>query len=422
MTIDRPPMRVWFVELGEPLPIQSGQRLLRYGELTQVLARRGHEVVWWACNFSHQTLDFIGPPNSRVACGGVEIVLVGGTGYRKNVGFARLLHISEHARNLERQVQGEPLPDVIVTAMLTVEACDVVTAFALPRGVPVIVDVRDEWPEDYVRWLPRPLRPFGRLALASKFGALRRVCRRAASLTAVTERQLAYGLQHADRPRGHNDAIFHTGARRARIDGDLVATQVAVLRAQGLSEHDFICVFTGTMSPSRPLDSTIAAVKRLSGRIPIKLVIAGKGDCEQRYREQAAGCPAVIFAGWVDAVRMAALNEIADVLLAPYSAEYGFSLPTKIFDYMAAGRPMLSSCPGEAEELVRRERIGVQIRADSAAEIEKALADLHGDPESRRAMGRRARELFEHEYALESILERYADHIERIAMTGRRAA
>jgi hypothetical protein len=60
---------------------------------------------------------------------------------------------------------------------------------------------------------------------------------------------------------------------------------------------------------------------------------------------------------------MAALNEIADVLVAPYSAEYGFSLPTKIFDYMAAGRPLLSSCPGEAEELIRRERIGIQIRA-----------------------------------------------------------
>jgi glycosyltransferase involved in cell wall biosynthesis len=295
----------------------------------------------------------------------------------------------------------------------------VVCAFAAPRGIPVIVDVRDEWPEDYVRWLPGVLRPAGRLALAGKFAALRRVCRKAASLTAVTERQLAYGLSHAGRSKGPADAVFHTGARSARIEVDLVAAQVAQLRAQGLAENDFICVFTGTMSPSRPLEATIAAVKDIAARIPIKLVIAGKGDCEQRYREQAAGCTAVMFVGWVDAVRMAALNEIADVLLAPYSAGYGFSLPTKIFDYMAAGRPLLSSCPGEAEALLRRERIGVQVRAESVVEIEEAILALHADPQTRASMGQRARELFERDYAIEKILDRYADHIERTAVLAR---
>jgi hypothetical protein len=32
-------------------------------------------------------------------------------------------------------------------------------------------------------------------------------------------------------------------------------------------------------------------------------------------------------------------------------------------------------------------------------------------------MGRRARELFERDFAIEAILERYADYIERIAVT-----
>ena len=409
-------MRVWFAELGEPLPIQSGQRLLRYGELTRVMARRGHQVVWWACNFSHQTLDFVGAPNSRVTCDGVEIVLVGGTGYRKNVSLARLRHVSQHARNLEEQISGEPLPDVIVTAMPTIEACEVMCAFAHARRIPVVIDVRDEWPEDYVRWLPPALRPIGRLALAGKFAALRKVCTRATTIAAVTERQLAYGLGHARRARQATDAVFHTGARSTRPDGGAVAARVAALRAQGLLDNDFICVFTGTLSPARPLEATIAAVKRLSERLPVKLVIAGKGDLEQRYRELAADCPAIVFAGWVDAVGMAALNEIADVLVAPYSTAYGFSLPTKIFDYMAAGRPLLSSCPGETEELMRRERIGVQIRADDEAGIEEALQTLHADPETRRAMGRRARELFERDFAIEAILERYADYIERIAV------
>jgi glycosyltransferase involved in cell wall biosynthesis len=388
---------------------------LRYGELTRALARRGHHVTWWACDFSHQTRSFIGAPNARVESDGVSIVLVHGTGYRRNVGLRRLRHVAVHARSLARLVEHEQPPQVIVSAMPTTDACMVVTEFAGRNGIPVIIDVRDEWPEDYIRWLPRLARPLGRLALMPKFGELSRVCRAATSLTSVTERQLMYGLKHAGRDRAANDAVFYTGARRTPIDSELVSTQVAQWRARGLRDTDFICVFTGTMSPSRPLGPLITATTRLAGRMPLKLVLAGQGDYEAQYRGQANGSPAVIFTGWVDAVQMAALHEIANVLLAPYSPDYGFSMPTKIFDYLAAGRPMLSSCPGEAEELVRREGVGLQVRVDDVPGIEDALTQLHKDPEGCRRMGKRARVLFERQFALEGILERYADHIERIA-------
>jgi len=341
--------------------------------------------------------------------------LVHGPGYRSNVGLGRLRHVAAHARNLASLVAGEVPPDVIVSAMPTTEACVVVTEVAAHSGIPVIIDVRDEWPEDYVRWLPPVLRPLGRLALLGKFWKLGRICRAAKSLTSVTERQLSYGLQHARRNRTADDVVFYTGARSTPLLPDIVSAQVAAWRARGLRDTDFICVFTGTMSPSRPLGTLISATKRLMGRIPIKLVLAGRGDREAEYRGQADGCPAVLFVGWVDAVTMAALNQIADVLLAPYSPDYGFSMPTKIFDYMAAARPMLSSCPGEAAELIRREEIGLQFRVDDVTSIEDALVELYGDPERRRRMGARARAVFEREFALEVILERYADHIERIA-------
>jgi glycosyltransferase involved in cell wall biosynthesis len=408
-------VHIWFVEIGEPLPFQQGQRLLRYGELTRVLARRGHEVTWWASDFSHQTRDFVGEPNSRVDSDGVTLVLVHGTGYRRNTGLGRLRHVAVHARNLARLIGREQLPDVIVTAMPTIEASLVVANFACKHDIPVIVDIRDEWPEDYVRWLPRPLRGIGRLALSGKFRDLRRVCRIAASLSSVTERQLAYGLKHARRAVGPTDAVFHTGARLAHLPSELVAARVSAWRARGLGSDDFICVFTGTMSHSRPLEATIRAVKKLALRIPLKLVLAGRGDLEGRYRAMSVDCPNIVFAGWVDAVDMAALNEIADVLLAPYSPHYGFSMPTKIFDYLAAGRPLVSSCPGEAEALLARERVGVQIRVDDAAGIESALFGLFENPAERQDMGARARAVFEREFALENILERFGDHIERIA-------
>jgi glycosyltransferase involved in cell wall biosynthesis len=278
----------------------------------------------------------------------------------------------------------------------------------------LLVDIRDEWPEDFVRWLPPSLRTIGRWAIFSKFRDLRRVCRAANSLSAVTQRQLAYGLKHAGRAARPGDAVFHTGARRLRHDQKRVAERVAAWRARGLALDDFVCVFAGTMSASRPLAAMILAAKRLAQRIPLKLVLAGRGDLEARYREMAADCRDIVFAGWVDAVEMTALNEIAGVLLAPYSNDYGFSMPTKIFDYLAAGRPLVSSCPGEAEEMLVRERIGIQVHADDSVGIEGALLRLFEDPNERLAMGARARALFERDFAVEDIRERYADHIEQL--------
>jgi glycosyltransferase involved in cell wall biosynthesis len=216
--------------------------------------------------------------------------------------------------------------------------------------------------------------------------------------------------------------VFHTGARGERPEPAALEAGVAAWRSEGIRETDFVCGFSGTMSRSRPLGALIEATRRLARRIPIKLVLAGRGDLEARYREEAAGSPEIVFAGWIDAARMAALNEVADVLAAPYSPDYGFSMPTKMFDYMAAGRPILSSCPGEAAELLRREGIGLQFDVDDADGIEVALASLYEDPDRRRRMGERARAIFEERFSLEAIAERFADHIERIGGAGEPAA
>jgi glycosyltransferase involved in cell wall biosynthesis len=408
-------MHIWFVELGEPLPFQREQRLLRYGEFTRLLARRGHRITWWASDFSHQTKTFVGEPNSHVQADGVDIVLVHGPGYRRNVGLARIRHLKVYARNLRQLTASEPPPDIIVSAMPTIEACEAILDYARGHGVPVLVDIRDEWPEDYVRWLPSRLQPLGRLALSASFAALRRVCRNATALSAVSERQLEYGVAASGRARSADDRVFHTGARDASYPAPELASAVAAWRKAGISPERFVCSFSGTLSPSRPLGPIIDAVKRLSNRIPITLVVAGRGDMEAEYRARAGRHPSVHFAGWIDGLAMASLFEISDVLLAPYRPDYGFSLPTKIFDYLAAGKPMISSCPGEAEKLLIEYSFGFQYRYDDSGAVEDALMVLYENPNVRVAMGKKARALFERDFAIDTILERYADHLEQIA-------
>lgn len=411
-------MRIWVIEIGEPLPFQADQRLLRYGEFTRLLAKRGHEVTWWACDFSHQTRSYIGQPGQRIDCGGVSIVLTHGSGYRRNVDLRRFRHVKVHARNLAAALDAERAPDLILSAMPTVEASLVAARYASRHGLKLVVDIRDEWPEDYVRWVPRALRPFARLALAREFRALKEVCTQAHCITAVTQKQLDYGLRFAARPRKDEDRVFHTGAQVKPPEADAFAHEVEQLRVSAqLRADEFVCGYSGSLTASRPLGPVIQAVKQLSASIPIRLVIAGTGDSEPQYRSDAAGHPAVTFLGWQNAIQMKALYEVSDVLLAPYDPGLSFSLPTKIFDYMAAGRPLVSSCPGEAEELLQRHGFGVQVPHDSAEGIAAALLSLYREPETRKGMGSSGRRIFEENFAIDIILQRYAAHLESLAPT-----
>jgi len=407
-------MHIWFVGIGEPLPFVDKDRLLRYGEVTRHLVRQGHRVTWWTSDFSHSRKEYIGMPNERIAADGINYVLVHSTPYKSNVGIARLFHVSSHARNLERAIAGESPPDIIVSAMPTIEASEVAVNFAKAAGVPVVVDIRDEWPEDYVRWLPAVLRPLGRLALRSKFIQLARVCQRATALLGVSERQLRYGLQYAGRAPGPEDGVVYTGARHVQSDGSCAEAQIERWRGLGITTDKFVCVFSGTMSPSRPLSPIVDAVMRLSRSIPIVLVIAGAGDSEQSYRRQARDHPAVLFTGWLDGDSLGTLLNLSDVVLAPYHPDFGFSLPTKIFDYMAVGRPIVSSCPGEAAALIERHRFGINYTFDRSDEVERALLRLYDAPLLRAQMGATAKRLFDEKFDLDVVVADFAVRIEAI--------
>ena len=48
-------MKAWLIQIGEPLPIGAGVRKMRTALLAQEMVKRGHNVLWWASTFEHQT-------------------------------------------------------------------------------------------------------------------------------------------------------------------------------------------------------------------------------------------------------------------------------------------------------------------------------------------------------------------------------
>ena len=158
-------MNVWLVTIGEPVPIREGSRdrLHRTGYFARFLADRGHEVAWWTSTFDHFRKRHWFDEDTTVELGtGLKARLLHGCGYRSNISLARFHDHRQIAKKFAHHARAAAAaPDIIVSALPTIELCLESVAYGRRRGVPVVLDMRDMWPDIFVDTVPGPARPFG---------------------------------------------------------------------------------------------------------------------------------------------------------------------------------------------------------------------------------------------------------------------
>jgi len=404
-------MNIWFTEIGEPLPIERDVRLHRYGMLTRILAKEGHEIVWWTSNFSHAPQKHVINGDSDLMVDGVSLKILKGPGYLKNISLQRIRHQRHFAETFYQRAKEHTLPDVIISPVPTIETAEMAVRFSRERKVPILIDIRDEWPDEFVDIAPRPLRGVIKLLLFSYFEKMRFICRKATGIIAVSSNFLDYGLRFANRVKGENDGVFPLGYTAAPVGDDKILEARKFWKNQGIHENAFVCCFFGTIGKFFKLETVIRAAESLSKEFPIQVVLCGNGTSLHYYKQLVAGMDFVLFPGWMDAPRIAALMEISSVGLAPYAKDARMSLPNKPFEYFAGGLPVVSSIQGELKQILADNDCGRTYQADSVEELCNVLRALHADESLRRNMGIRARELLEREFSIERISKKLEEHL-----------
>ena len=288
--------------------------------------------------------------------------------------------------------------------------------FARPRGIPVVVDVRDLWPDIFLTALPGPLRHAGRPLLEPLFRQTRRVCRDASALTGVSQSYLDWGLANAGRAASSLDRVFPLGYGEANLDRQAQDEKTNWLVQQGVRPDRLICTFFGLFEKSYDLHTVVRAAKRLQseGRDDIQFVLCGNGGKLDDLRRQSAGLRNVVLPGWVDKQTIAALMQMAKIGLAAYASDAMQSLPNKPFEYMAGRLAVVSGLSGELATLLDQHRCGVTYRSADAASLAAQVAKLADDPAELATMQDNAYEAYARHYRVETISEAICDHLESI--------
>ena len=162
--INKTKCNIWIITIGEPVPSDYEKpRLHRSGALSQFLAKKGHQVTWFNSTFDHFkkkhrfTKDYI--QNYK----NLNIQFIKSTGYKKNISLMRFLDHHLLANKFERLAKNFTKPDVILCSLPTLELCSVVTKFKLQNKIPLIIDIRDLWPDIFYKVVPNFLKPIAKI-------------------------------------------------------------------------------------------------------------------------------------------------------------------------------------------------------------------------------------------------------------------
>ena len=415
-------MRIWITEIAEPLPMTPGRRLMRAGLAAEALTAAGHEVTWWTSTFDHVAKAHrLRSDDTYVLASNYQIEFLHARGYSTNHSITRMRHHRQIAAAFARRAPGGPAPDLVYCCIPTLEVTDAALRYARPRNIPVVVDVRDLWPDVFLGTVPGGLRLLARAALHREFTRARWIFRQATAIVAISEKYLEWALRYADRPEGRWDHVFPHGYPTEAITPEEVENARQELLTVGVDPGRIICTFVGTFGHSYDLAPAIETARRLSeaGDQRVMFVFAGDGGRDSEWRALAGGLTNVVFTGWLSASGIQALMRMSSVGLAAYRDDAPQGLPNKIFEFLSAGLPILSSLRGEAEALLEEAGCGLTYSAREPASFAVALERLVADPGARHEMSRRAQAKFEKEFRADYVYPALVRHLEGLVKVGR---
>jgi glycosyltransferase involved in cell wall biosynthesis len=252
-------------------------------------------------------------------------------------------------------------------------------AAARATGVPCVLDLHENYPAAIALWGRRRL---SRLWFSPA---------RAARLERRIVRKVNRVVVVVDEAR---DRVIGLGADPERVVVFGNTESLATVPAEPLAldfSRGLRLVYVGGIAPHRGLDTAIAGFALvLAERPDAVLTIVGDGESLEQLKRQAAELglgEAVRFTGRLP--REAAMAHIAEanIALVPHlrSAHTDATIPHKLFQYMALGRPVLVSDCAPLARVVRQTGAGLVFRSGDPNGFAARIAEL-GEPSAAEAM------------------------------------
>ncbi len=396
------------VVVSHYFPPEIGAPQARLGEMTRFWAEAGDDVTVLTGMPNHPTGvvpdDYKGRVRVEESSDGYRIVRTW-LYATPNSGFAKKIlgHLTFMASSVVLGWRRIGRPDVIIVSSPTFFSIFSAWFLARVKRSALIVEVRDLWPAIFVELgvltNPMLIRLLERLELAAYHAA--------DHVVVVSE-----GFRDDLIERGVPAEKVSTITNGADLDRFQTALPDATDRAWlGAEDGDVLVLYIGAHGISHGLDTVAEACARLDGD-KVHVAFVGEGAAKPQLVEKVRelGVDHISLHDGVPSERVPALLAAADICLVPLRDVSLFSsfIPSKIFEYLAAGKAVVGSVEGEPANILR-EAGAVVVPPEDVDALAAAIAALADDEERRASMAAEGRVAVAARFDRRVLAARYRD-------------
>jgi glycosyltransferase involved in cell wall biosynthesis len=174
----------------------------------------------------------------------------------------------------------------------------------------------------------------------------------------------------------------------------------------------FAVVHSGNIGFAYDFDALLSAAQLLAGQPDILLVIVGDGVRKRELVERAAAQQIgnLQFLPYQPEADLPRLRAAAQLQLSLYRRGSGqLSLPSKLYETMAAARPVIASAEPDSDiaQLLQQSGAGLLVEPENPQQLAHAILALRSDPALCESMGTRGRAYVAQHHSLEGAVAAY---------------
>lgn len=274
---------------------------------------------------------------------------------------------------------------------------------------PFVMEVRDIWPEAIVAvGLMKPGPVISALEIVERF-----LYRRAKSIVVVTN-----GFAEKIAAKGIDPAKVVVVPNAVDLRQFSILDRKESAKAQFALDGKFLVSYIGTHGLAHNLTTVIEAAERLRDHSNVHFLFAGDGAERKRIEAlvEKKALSNVTMLGQQSRELVPKLIGMSDVCLVPLRKTplFDATIPSKIYEIMACGVPMIISVSGEARSLVERAKAGIGIEPENVEQLIQAIRSLQDSHEKREALGQNGARFVKEEFDRIRVASRYIRHLKRL--------
>lgn len=402
-------MRVWLIRSSEPMPVVSPEmRLMRVGMIARELAERGHEVVWFSNTFDHYRKKQLFNRSTLVEVKeNYRLYLIYALGYKKNISISRILNHRIIAKKFSRYAKKMEKPDLIYVSFPTIDYAEEAIKYGKKNNVPVIVDVRDLWPDIFYHNLPKPLSRLGSPYIKYLNRKTKRIMKDAFAINSISEDMLNWGLDKGGRKKSKYDKYFYIG-----YDNNNLTTKTKI---KLIDEKKFNIAFFATINNQFDYQKIGELARNLYKKDKDVIInICGDGPQMEILKNNLNGISNVKLFGWTNKEELTSILKNSKMGLAPYKNTFDFqmSVSNKFAEYASYGLPILIYSGGYMKKLIQKSNCGF-----SSQDMEKMcdyIIELKNNKNRYDEVSQNAKTLYDEKFVAKKIYKNLVDYLEKV--------